>query len=171
MKIKPATIAGDEDIDDESENALNISIKDESMKGKSFEIDEMGKREHLETKKQIEELRKEYGVDWLNSKAATKVQNVMGIQASPANIANDVAKSPQTTEKMLERLFGMNTSSTSSNQQRSSTPIQNYIGLGHTPTEVIVKVLQALIIILNMSFLIISAISIATIIFRGFSKH
>lgn len=132
MKVKPATIADDDDIDDQSENALNISIKDESIKEKSFEIDEMGKREHLETKKQIEELRKEYGVDWLNSKGATKVQNVMGIQASPAK---PLGKSPQTTEQMLERFFGMNVS-TSSNQHRSSTPIQNDIGLGHSPTEV-----------------------------------
>lgn len=135
MKVKPAAIADDDDdtIDDQSENALNISIKGESMMSeKSFEIDGMGNREHLETKKQIEEIRKEYGNDWLNSKGATKVQNVMGIQASPVK---PLGKSPQTTEQMLERLFGMN-SSTSSNQQRSSTPIQNDIGLGHSPTEV-----------------------------------
>lgn len=132
MKVKPATIADYDDIDDKSENALNNSMKDESIKEQSFEIDEMGKREHLETKKQIEELRKEYGVDWLNSKGASKVQNVMGIQTTPVK---PLGKSPQTTEQMLERLFGMN-SSTSSNQQRSSTPIQNDIGLGHSPTEV-----------------------------------
>lgn len=123
MKAKPAII------DDISENSFDISIKDE----KSFEIDDLGKREHLETKKQIEDLREEYGVDWLYSKGATKVQNVMGIQASPAKPTT--GKSTQTTEQMLEKLFGMD-SSTSPDRQRTSTPIQNDARHGHSPTEV-----------------------------------
>lgn len=112
IKVREAQIAGD---DNDDETITKTPVKKATIQQKT--IDEMGKREHLETKKQIEQLRKEFGDGWLHSKGATKVQDVMGIQVSPAK---PVQTSPQTTEQMLEKLFGM---TGAADQQRTSTPI------------------------------------------------
>lgn len=121
IKVRPALIADSDNNDDNAEVVVENAHKKENTGPKIVEIDEIGKREHLETKKQIEELRKEFGDSWLHSKGASKVQNVIGMQPSPAK---QTGKSPQTTEQMLEKLFGMENAS-NSNQQRSSTPIQS----------------------------------------------
>lgn len=131
IKVQPAMIANDESDEEGSEIVHEKPLKKEPPE--TFEIDEMGKREHLETKKQIEQLRKEYGDSWLHSKGASEVQGIMGIQTSPQK---PLQKSPQTTEQMLEKLFGMGTSQ---EPQRTSTPIQNDSladELAHSPSDV-----------------------------------
>lgn len=120
IKIRPAIIA-DDDGTDETEVIIektNITMS-KSIKN---DIDEIGSRQHLETKKQIEELRHEYGDNWLHNQGATKVQNVMGIQSSlPKSDALSVFKSPaQTTEQLFESFFGK-----SSPINRTSTPIND----------------------------------------------
>ena len=85
----------------------------------------MGSQEHLKTKKQIEDLRKEYGDDWLHSK---EVQDMMGFQA-PVRISSPTA------EEKLETLYGMETKV---NRDRTSTPIQQskHADFAHSPIEV-----------------------------------
>lgn len=126
VKVRRAIIAdvGDEDnIDDNA--SKEKKAKSSSSKAKSIIETLEGSKEHLKTKKEIEDLRKEYGDSWLQSHGATKVQNVMGIQSSlPKAEGLSYFKSPpETTEQLIENLFGENIGRTSDNQ--TSTPVSN----------------------------------------------
>lgn len=131
IKVRPALIADDDDDDENNDIGIEVikavPTKDDKQRSSSVDIDEMGCREHLKTKQQIEELRKEYGDGWLHSHGASKVLDVMGIQPPPKSSAT------QTTEEKLESLFGLESSST--NRDRTSTPIQQFkhADFGHSP--------------------------------------
>lgn len=112
IKVRPALIADDESNNDEEDEVEVIHEKPrkkDEQQSKTAEIEDQTNREHLETKKQIEDLRREYGDSWLHSKSASKVQNVMGIQHVPLSRSSVFvsSQSPQTTEQMLENLFGL----------------------------------------------------------------
>ncbi|XP_055302983.1 serine/threonine-protein kinase 11-interacting protein isoform X2 [Sitodiplosis mosellana] len=119
IKVRPADIRDDDDNNDDDDDGIEIvkakPPKKEKRKSSTASgidgIDEMGSQEHLKTKKQIEDLRKEYGDDWLHSK---EVQDMMGIQA-PIRISSP------TTEEKLETLYGLESKI---NRDRTSTPIQ-----------------------------------------------
>lgn len=68
IKKRPAEIA---DIND-----------DDSLKEKTAAkcINFEGNKDHLETKKQIENLREQYGKEWLRSQGATAVHELLGIK-------------------------------------------------------------------------------------------
>lgn len=133
IKVRPALIADDDDEDGTGDIGIEViravPSKDDKSRSSSVDIDEMGCREHLKTKQQIEELRKEYGDGWLHSHGASKVQDVMGIQPPPKSSAS----TKQTTEQKLESLFGLQSSSTT--RDRTSTPIKqfNHADFGHSP--------------------------------------
>lgn len=69
IKKRPAEIA---DINDDS-------VKEKTAT-KSIDLME-GNKDHLETKKQIESLRKQYGDGWLHSQGATMVHEVLGMKS------------------------------------------------------------------------------------------
>lgn len=127
--MRPALIA-DDDNDEGIEIVREKPPKKEKPKPLPAAIEEMGCREHLKTKQQIEELRKEYGDEWLHNQGASKVQDVMGIQLPKKT-------STQTTEEKLENLFGLESTSTI-NRDRTSTPIQQskHADFGHSPIDV-----------------------------------
>lgn len=131
IKVRPALIADDDDDDENNDIGIEvikaIPTKDDKQRSLSADIDEMGCREHLKTKQQIEELRKEYGDGWLHNQGASKVLDVMGIQPPPKSLAT------QTTEEKLESLFGLESSSAS--RDRTSTPVQQFkhADFGHSP--------------------------------------
>lgn len=139
IKVKPALIADDDNDDDGIEVVkTKPSNKKDKTKPSSGNINEMGSQEHLKTKHQIEELRKEYGDGWLHSKGASEVLNVMGIQV-PVKISS------QTTEEKLESLFGLDRTSTAINRDQTSTPIQQFkqADVVHSPSiEVIALVVK-----------------------------
>lgn len=58
-----------------------------------------GNKDHLETKKQIESLRKQYGDGWLHSRGATMVHDVLGMEQE--TIAKSVS-CEQMIQSMLE---------------------------------------------------------------------
>lgn len=62
--------------------AVIADINDESLKEKSAVTNIIleGNKDHLETKKQIESLRKQYGDGWLHRRGATMVHGVLGIE-------------------------------------------------------------------------------------------
>lgn len=127
IKVRPALIADDDNDDDGIEIVKAKPPKKEKSKPSSAKSDGAGNQEHLKTKKQIEDLRKEYGDEWLHSK---EVQDVMGIQA-PFKISS------QTTEERLENLFGLESTSRI-NRDQTSTPIQQlkHADFAHSPIEV-----------------------------------
>lgn len=131
IKVRPALIA-DDDNDDGVEIVTTTPSKKHSLKLESPKLERMGSREHLKTKQQIEDLRKEYGDGWLQCKSASKVQDVMGIQAPIKSL------SLKTTEEKLESMFNLGSSSTISGEHHTSTPIQKskYRDFGHSPAEV-----------------------------------
>lgn len=141
VKIRRAIIA---DVGDEDNNDDNVSTekKSKSSSSKSKDITETfeGSKDHLKTKKQIEDLRKEYGDAWLQSHGATKVQNVMGIQSSlpKAEGLSCFKSAPQTTEQLIENLFGENIGKVSNNL--TSTPVSRsrMDGTVQSATDVIV---------------------------------
>lgn len=57
-----------------------------------------GNKDHLETKKQIESLRKQYGDGWLHSQGATMVHSVLGIE-------NERVEKPISSEQMIQSLL------------------------------------------------------------------
>lgn len=126
VKVRRAIIA---DVGDEenSDDCVSKEKRAKSSSSKTKDIIETleGSKDHLETKKQIEDLRKEYGDSWLQSHGATKVQNVMGIQSSLPKVEGiSCFKSPpETTEQLIENLFGENIGKISNNQ--TSTPVNN----------------------------------------------
>lgn len=85
VKKRPAEIA---DINDDS-------IKEKTaVRSINFE----GNKDHLETKKQIESLRKQYGEGWLHSQGATMVHEVLGIKTE------NIEKS-YSSEQMIQALL------------------------------------------------------------------
>lgn len=112
-KVREALIA-DSDNDEGIEVVKSKPKKKEKIK-KS--LDEMGNREHLKLKQQIEDLRNEYGHEWLHTKGASKVQGVMGIQAQPQPTKQ------KTTEENLEDFFNLDNISRIDRDQ-TSTPVQ-----------------------------------------------
>lgn len=118
IKVRPALIA-----DDDNDEGIEIVKSKPTKKGKtkpaSPKIDEMGNREHLKTMKQIEDLREEYGDSWLQFQSASKVQDVMGIQA-PVRVTPLT-----TTEQKLESMFNLDMTMNTS-RELSSTPIQQF---------------------------------------------
>ncbi|XP_031624563.1 serine/threonine-protein kinase 11-interacting protein isoform X4 [Contarinia nasturtii] len=133
IKVRPALIA-----DDDNDDGVEVIVKSKPPKQDkpiptSANIDEMRCREHLKTKQQIEELRNEYGDEWLHSKGASKVQDVMGITPNQAPVKQSI----QTTEERLENLFGFENTSPI-NRDRTSTPVQaqlNHADFAHSPIE------------------------------------
>lgn len=119
-KVRPALIA-DDDNDEGIEIVKTKPTRKTKPKPKSPKIDEMGNREHLKTMKQIEDLRNEYGDGWLQRQSASKVQDVMGIQAS----IQKPIQAPTTTEEKLERMFNLG-STPNTKQELTSTPIQQF---------------------------------------------
>lgn len=131
IKVRPALIADDEN-DEDIEIVATKPSKKHSLKSDSPQLERMGSREHLKTKQQIEDLRKEYGDGWLQCQSASKVQDVMGIQVPVKST------SLKTTEEKLESMFNLCSSPTISSQQHTSTPIQKakHRDFGHSPAEV-----------------------------------
>lgn len=130
IKVRPALIADDEEENDDDDGIEIVKTKltkKETPRSSSAGIDEIGSQEHLKTMKKIEDLRKEYGDEWLHSK---EVQDVMGIQA-PIKISSP------TTEEKLENMFGLESSSRI-NRDRTSTPIHQskHSDFAHSPIEV-----------------------------------
>lgn len=125
IKVRPALIADDDDGSEDVVVEKKKPPKKEKPSITSKEIDEMASREHLETKKQIEELRKEYGTSWLQNEGAAKVLNVMNIQSSvPKSLEiSAMQSSSQTAEQMLEHLFPSNDSELI-DRNLTSTPIE-----------------------------------------------
>lgn len=126
VKVRRAIIAdvGDEDNNDDYASKEK-KAKSSSSKAKDVVETFEGNKDHLKTKKEIEDLRKEYGDSWLQSHGATKVQNVMGIQSSLPKVEGlSCFKSPpQTTEQLIENLFGENIGKVSENL--TSTPVSS----------------------------------------------
>lgn len=85
FKVRQAVIA---DIDD---NCIK-----EKTTAKSITLE--GNKDHLETKKQIESLRKQYGDGWLHSQGATMVHSVLGIE-------NERVEKPISSEEMIQSLL------------------------------------------------------------------
>lgn len=86
-KKRPPEIAEIGDINDES--------RKEKTAVKSINLE--GNKDHLETKKQIESLRKQYGDGWLHSQGASMVHDVLGIK-------NEMEKST-TSVQMIKSLL------------------------------------------------------------------
>lgn len=128
-KIRPALI-----VEDDNDEGITIVAGKSAKKEKELKVakpvDEINSQDHLETKKQIEDLRKEYGDGWLHSQGATKVQDVMGIQVPVKTVA-------QTAEERLENLFGLD-SPAAINRDRTSTPIERwtYMDLANSSIDV-----------------------------------
>lgn len=149
IKVRPALIADDDDEDNKDDTVETIrekSIQKDKSSTTPQELDEMISRDHLETKKQIEDLRKEYGDGWLRTQGATKVQNVMGIQASApkSNELFGLNSHAETTEEMLEKYFDRKISE-SKHDNRTSTPIPESDGtlssdVSHTYLELTLKI-------------------------------
>lgn len=132
IKVRPAIIS-DADGFEDVEIVKEKKAKKKKKKAEVKNIDEMGNREHLETKKQIEELRQEYGDSWLHSKGASKVQNVMGIQP-PLSTSSDLGEfksAEQKAEQSLEEFLNLD-STQKIDRERTSTPIDKKSGL-HSP--------------------------------------
>lgn len=132
IKVRPALIA-DDDNDDIEVIVKSKPPKKDKPTPTSANIDELRCREHLKTKQQIEELRNEYGDEWLHTMGASKVQDVMGI----VPIQTPVKMSAQTTEERLENLFGFESTSPIS-RDRTSTPVEQlkHADFAHSPIEV-----------------------------------
>lgn len=111
--------------------------------GKTKDIIESleGNKEHLETKKQIENLRDEYGDSWLHSQGASKVHGVIGISPAPDTENYFKAGPPETTAQLIENFFGRQPSL--DNDYRTSTPLtrsqNDDIKNKHQTVEVIVR--------------------------------
>lgn len=110
LRARPAEIDDDNDIDDDE-------IIAETPKKKSqpncVNTSELESRDHLETKKQIELLRKEYGDGWLHTRGASKLQSVLG--KSPAA---EFSASPKSREEFIENLLSVH-----NEPDRTSTPV------------------------------------------------
>lgn len=122
----------DDDNDEEIEIVTTKPSKKRSSLAESPKLEKIGSREHLKTKQQIEDLRKEYGDGWLQCQSASKVQDVMGIQAP-------IKTTPlKTTEEKLESMFNLGSLPNVSNEQLTSTPIlkSKHRDFGHSPAEV-----------------------------------
>ncbi|XP_037024517.1 serine/threonine-protein kinase 11-interacting protein isoform X2 [Bradysia coprophila] len=85
VKKRPAEIA---DINDDSAK--------EKTAAKSINFE--GNKDHLETKRQIESLRKQYGDGWLHSQGASMVHEVLGIKS-------DNIERSYSSEQMLQSLL------------------------------------------------------------------
>lgn len=136
IKVRPALIADDDnDEGNEIVSTTKPSKKRSSLQLESPKLERMGSLEHLKTKQQIEDLRKEYGDSWMQGQSATKVQDVMGIQVP-------IKTTPfKTTEERLERMFNLESPpNVSTSEQLTSTPIQKskLRDFGHSPAEVTV---------------------------------
>lgn len=122
--------------DDDNDEGIEIVAakpsKKNSLTAESPQFERKGSREHLKTKQQIEDLRKEYGDGWLQCQSASKVQDVMGIQVPTKPVPL------KTTEEKLESLFNLESPPNVSNEHFSSTPIQKskHRDFGHSPAEV-----------------------------------
>lgn len=132
-KVREALIADDEN-DENDENVEGIEIvmakskEKEKLKTKSVDFDEMGSREHLKTKQQIEDLRKEFGENWLQKEGASKMQDVMGI---PAQV------STKTTEEKLEDIFRLD--NVIMDRAQTSTPVQHSPSSSHNDVSCVPK--------------------------------
>lgn len=120
LKARRAVIA------DSNEDDVSKALKRSTSSDKSKDISQTleGNKDHLETKKQIEELRNKYGDSWLHSHGASKVHSVIGISSPVASSANGSyfkAGPPETTEQLIENFFG--TDPSMDGEQRTSTPL------------------------------------------------
>lgn len=118
LKARRAFIA-----DGSEENAKDLKRSTSAEKTKDIMQSLAGNKDHLETKKQIESLRKQYGDSWLHSQGASSmVHDVIGIptpQPDPngANLFRTNGP-PETTEQLIDNFFGNDRS-----YQRTSTPV------------------------------------------------
>lgn len=110
----------DDDNDEEIEILATKSSSRRLSKPESPKLEARCSREHLKTKQQIEDLRKEYGDGWLQCQSASKVQDVMGIQVPIRTTPS------KTTEEKLESMFNLGSLSNVSSEH-TSTPIQKSI--------------------------------------------
>ncbi|KAJ6649830.1 Serine/threonine-protein kinase 11-interacting protein [Pseudolycoriella hygida] len=74
-----------------------------------------GNKDHLETKKQIESIRQQYGENWLHTQGATKVHNVLGIEDE---------RKPMSPGQMLLEEFG--TAHSTNVECTTSTPNKSF---------------------------------------------
>lgn len=120
LKARRAFIA-----DESEENSKNLKRKTSGDKTKDIILSLEGNKEHLETKKQIEDLRKQYGDSWLHSQGASaKVHDVIGIPSplpDPDGVNYFKSAPPDTTEQLIENFFGSDSSF--NNDNRTSTPV------------------------------------------------
>ncbi|XP_058455943.1 uncharacterized protein LOC131433132 isoform X2 [Malaya genurostris] len=75
IKVRRAIISESEQ---DEKNCATVEQADPNASTKSLEFS----NDHLETKKQIEKLRKQYGSEWLQSQAGNMVKNVIGFDPS-----------------------------------------------------------------------------------------
>lgn len=75
-------------------------INDDSLKEKTATTNVIleGNKDHLETKKQIESLRREYGDGWLHSRGAIMVHDVLGME-------NERIAKSTSCEQMIQSLL------------------------------------------------------------------
>lgn len=120
--------------------AVIADINDDSLKEKTATTNVIleGNKDHLETKKQIESLRKEYGDGWLHSRGAIMVHDVLGMENER------IAKSTsceQMIQSMLEEtvaalpkkvLYATSTPNKVSQEENlSDVPISNEVSKTH----------------------------------------
>lgn len=120
LKARRAFIADS----NEEENGKELNRSTTSDKGKDIIQNLGGNKDHLETKKQIEDLRKQYGDSWLHSQGASKVHSVIGIPSpatNPDNRSFFKTGPPETTEQLIENFFG--TQPNLDADHRTSTPL------------------------------------------------
>lgn len=84
FKVRHAVIADADDLPKEKTSTMTINLE--------------GNKDHLETKKQIESLRKQYGDGWLHSQGASMVHSVLGIE-------NERVEKPISSEQMIQSLL------------------------------------------------------------------
>lgn len=105
-RIRPAII----DCSDEDDMEIVAETPKRKASIVSVNMAEHGGRDHLETMKQVEQMRKEHGNNWL--------QNVTTIQ-SPSTTNEETKKRQYTEEELFESLFGIKDDS---QDNRTSTP-------------------------------------------------
>ncbi|XP_035909526.1 uncharacterized protein LOC118511039 isoform X2 [Anopheles stephensi] len=89
-------------------------------------------REHLETKKTLEELRKQYGSEWLQSQAGHIVKNVIGFDPGMDKEYESVAHYQRTNSQLSpQRQTDTHKIEVHVEQERTSTPIGDERALFH----------------------------------------
>uniref|UniRef100_W4VR35 Putative serine/threonine-protein kinase 11-interacting protein n=1 Tax=Corethrella appendiculata TaxID=1370023 RepID=W4VR35_9DIPT len=103
-----------------------------------------GNSDHLETKKQLENLREKYGSDWLQSHGGNEVKNVIGFEERPAQcdskgLENFLHYDTSETPKKVLPATAINVQQISKNSSTilTSTPIDSNINVTETSTKLL----------------------------------